>query len=191
MFCFAHGLMECEMHTEKMNGRNNSGSKQSETVDGCCCDLLLLYMRWVWLSHCPSQVKSSGVSVAPSYRPYLLALLTHQSNWSTLHQCISSLLNKHREQRWAALSNTLRSFCSRTSGVCNCVSSDLQTGPNLSSGLPVGLQSHSPHLAGARSENSSGLITVNITSQLWIYLPINTYSAAWQDCCFSLHMQLV
>uniref|UniRef100_A0A671REW8 Integrator complex subunit 1-like n=1 Tax=Sinocyclocheilus anshuiensis TaxID=1608454 RepID=A0A671REW8_9TELE len=41
----------------------------------------------------------SGVSVAPSYRPYLLALLTHQSNWSTLHQCISSLLNKHRDQR--------------------------------------------------------------------------------------------
>uniref|UniRef100_A0A8C1J140 Integrator complex subunit 1 n=1 Tax=Cyprinus carpio TaxID=7962 RepID=A0A8C1J140_CYPCA len=37
--------------------------------------------------------------VAPSYRPYLLALLTHQSNWSTLHHCISSLLNKHRNQR--------------------------------------------------------------------------------------------
>lgn len=128
------------------------------------------YIRWVWLSHCLSQVKSSGVSVAPSYRPYLLALLTHQSNWSTLHQCISSLLNKQREQRWAALSNTLRSFCFRTFCMCNCVSSDLQTGPNLSSGLPVGLQSHSPHLAGARSENSSGLITVNITSQLWIYL---------------------
>ncbi|KAK7174477.1 hypothetical protein R3I93_001635 [Phoxinus phoxinus] len=46
-----------------------------------------------------NKVKSSGVSVAPSYRPYLLALLTHQSNWSTLHQCISSLLNKPREQR--------------------------------------------------------------------------------------------
>lgn len=46
-----------------------------------------------------NKAKSSGVSVAPSYRPYLLALLTHQSNWSTLHQCISSLLNKHREQR--------------------------------------------------------------------------------------------
>lgn len=46
-----------------------------------------------------NKAKSSGMSVAPSYRPYLLALLTHQSNWSTLHQCISSLLNKHREQR--------------------------------------------------------------------------------------------
>lgn len=41
----------------------------------------------------------SGVSMAPSYRPYLLALLTHHSNWGTLHQCISSLLNKHRNQR--------------------------------------------------------------------------------------------
>uniref|UniRef100_A0A8C1J0H5 Integrator complex subunit 1 n=1 Tax=Cyprinus carpio TaxID=7962 RepID=A0A8C1J0H5_CYPCA len=46
-----------------------------------------------------TNVAKSGVSVAPSYRPYLLALLTHQSNWSTLHHCISSLLNKHRNQR--------------------------------------------------------------------------------------------
>ncbi|XP_051995791.1 integrator complex subunit 1 [Xyrauchen texanus] len=46
-----------------------------------------------------NKMKGSGVSVAPSYRPYLLALLTHQSNWSTLHQCISSLLNNHKEQR--------------------------------------------------------------------------------------------
>uniref|UniRef100_A0A8B9LSR4 Integrator complex subunit 1 n=1 Tax=Astyanax mexicanus TaxID=7994 RepID=A0A8B9LSR4_ASTMX len=43
--------------------------------------------------------KAGGVCVAPSYRPYLLALLTHQSNWSTLHQCISSLLNRPREHR--------------------------------------------------------------------------------------------
>ncbi|KAJ7992420.1 hypothetical protein DPEC_G00278360 [Dallia pectoralis] len=34
-----------------------------------------------------------------SYRPYLLALLTHQSNWSTLHHCISALLNKPHSQR--------------------------------------------------------------------------------------------
>uniref|UniRef100_A0A8C4SHK8 Integrator complex subunit 1 n=1 Tax=Erpetoichthys calabaricus TaxID=27687 RepID=A0A8C4SHK8_ERPCA len=34
-----------------------------------------------------------------SYRPYLLALLTHQSNWSTLHQCIRILLSKQRELR--------------------------------------------------------------------------------------------
>ncbi|MCI4392221.1 hypothetical protein PGIGA_G00143530 [Pangasianodon gigas] len=41
--------------------------------------------------------KGSGVSTGPSYRPYLLALLTHQSNWSTLHQCITTLLNKPKE----------------------------------------------------------------------------------------------
>lgn len=46
-----------------------------------------------------NKVKSGGVNMAPSYRPYLLALLTHQSNWSTLHQCISSLLNKRKEQK--------------------------------------------------------------------------------------------
>uniref|UniRef100_A0A4W4DNX1 DUF3677 domain-containing protein n=1 Tax=Electrophorus electricus TaxID=8005 RepID=A0A4W4DNX1_ELEEL len=43
--------------------------------------------------------KGSAVCMAPSYRPYLLALLTHQSNWSTLHQCISTLLNRPREHR--------------------------------------------------------------------------------------------
>lgn len=35
----------------------------------------------------------------PAYRPYLLALLTHQSNWSTLLQCISALLSKHRDYK--------------------------------------------------------------------------------------------
>ncbi|XP_031422445.1 integrator complex subunit 1 isoform X2 [Clupea harengus] len=46
-----------------------------------------------------NKAKGSQVSLTPSYRPYLLALLTHQSNWSTLHKCISALLNKHRDQR--------------------------------------------------------------------------------------------
>ncbi|RVE69740.1 hypothetical protein OJAV_G00080840 [Oryzias javanicus] len=36
---------------------------------------------------------------SPAYRPYLLALLTHQSNWSTLLQCISALLSKHRDYK--------------------------------------------------------------------------------------------
>ncbi|XP_004705938.1 integrator complex subunit 1, partial [Echinops telfairi] len=35
----------------------------------------------------------------PTFRPYLLALLTHQSNWATLHCCIHSLLSKGRERR--------------------------------------------------------------------------------------------
>ncbi|TSS23714.1 Integrator complex subunit 1 [Bagarius yarrelli] len=44
-----------------------------------------------------NKVKGSGVCAIPSYRPYLLALLIHQSNWSTLHQCITTLLNKPKE----------------------------------------------------------------------------------------------
>uniref|UniRef100_A0A668UDN3 Uncharacterized protein n=1 Tax=Oreochromis aureus TaxID=47969 RepID=A0A668UDN3_OREAU len=36
---------------------------------------------------------------ADTYRPYLLALLTHQSNWSTLLQCISALLSKRRDYK--------------------------------------------------------------------------------------------
>ncbi|XP_044792301.1 integrator complex subunit 1 isoform X2 [Bubalus bubalis] len=36
----------------------------------------------------------------PSFRPYLLALLTHQSSWSTLHQCVRLLLGRGREQRF-------------------------------------------------------------------------------------------
>ncbi|KAL2100778.1 hypothetical protein ACEWY4_002539 [Coilia grayii] len=46
-----------------------------------------------------NKAKGSQVILAPSYRPYLLALLTHQSNWGTLHKCISALLHKHRDQR--------------------------------------------------------------------------------------------
>ncbi|XP_048349441.1 integrator complex subunit 1 isoform X2 [Sphaerodactylus townsendi] len=43
--------------------------------------------------------KDSSESEPPSFRPYLLALLTHQSNWTTLHHCIRILLCKHQEQR--------------------------------------------------------------------------------------------
>ncbi|KAM6244455.1 integrator complex subunit 1 isoform 3-T3 [Spheniscus humboldti] len=39
-------------------------------------------------------------SQVPSFHPYLLALLTHQSSWTTLHQCIRLLLCRNREQRF-------------------------------------------------------------------------------------------
>ncbi|NXI52993.1 INT1 protein, partial [Chloroceryle aenea] len=39
-------------------------------------------------------------SQVPSFRPYLLALLTHQSSWTTLHQCIKLLLCSNQEQRF-------------------------------------------------------------------------------------------
>ncbi|KAM8962294.1 integrator complex subunit 1 isoform 2-T2 [Pelodytes ibericus] len=47
-----------------------------------------------------NKLKTSTGSQPPSFRPYLLALLTHQSNWTTIHQCISILLSKHREPRF-------------------------------------------------------------------------------------------
>ncbi|XP_029802983.1 integrator complex subunit 1 isoform X2 [Suricata suricatta] len=69
-----------------------------ETLDpeviGSCPDLQhrLLFSRAKGKSHPGLQV--------PSFRPYLLALLTHQSSWSTLHQCIHVLLGRNREQRF-------------------------------------------------------------------------------------------
>ncbi|XP_062999601.1 integrator complex subunit 1 [Elgaria multicarinata webbii] len=36
----------------------------------------------------------------PSFRPYLLALLTHQSSWTTLHHCIKTLLCQNHERRF-------------------------------------------------------------------------------------------
>lgn len=63
-------------------------------VVGSCPDLQqrLLFSRGKGKGHPGPQV--------PSFRPYLLALLTHQSSWPTLHQCIRILLGRGREQRF-------------------------------------------------------------------------------------------
>ncbi|XP_008572467.1 PREDICTED: integrator complex subunit 1 [Galeopterus variegatus] len=63
-------------------------------VVSCCPDLQqkLLFSRRKGKGHSGTQVLS--------FRPYLLALFTHQSSWSTLHQCIRVLLGKSREQRF-------------------------------------------------------------------------------------------
>uniref|UniRef100_A0A8C4MU64 Integrator complex subunit 1 n=1 Tax=Equus asinus asinus TaxID=83772 RepID=A0A8C4MU64_EQUAS len=79
---------------------------------GPCSGLLVDWLEMLdpeVISTCPdlqqkllfsrSKVGHPGPQV-PSFRPYLLALLTHQSSWSTLHQCIRILLGKHREQRF-------------------------------------------------------------------------------------------
>ncbi|XP_052023556.1 integrator complex subunit 1 isoform X5 [Apodemus sylvaticus] len=50
----------------------------------------LLFSRRKGKGHVSAQVLS--------FRPYLLALLTHQASWSTLHRCIRVLLGKSREQ---------------------------------------------------------------------------------------------
>lgn len=68
-----------------------------ETLDPevvCSCPDLqwkLLFSRRKGKGHISAQVLS--------FRPYLLALLTHQASWSTLHRCTRVLLSKSREQR--------------------------------------------------------------------------------------------
>lgn len=65
-----------------------------------------------WLEHLDPEVTSvcpdlqqkllfalNKAKGTPAYRPYLLALLTHQSNWSTLLQCISALLSNQRDHK--------------------------------------------------------------------------------------------
>ncbi|XP_016896225.1 integrator complex subunit 1 isoform X3 [Cynoglossus semilaevis] len=65
-----------------------------------------------WLEHLDPEVTSvcpelqqkllfalNKVQGTPAYRPYLLALLTHQSNWPTLLPCISALLSKRRDYK--------------------------------------------------------------------------------------------
>lgn len=47
-----------------------------------------------------NKVKGTSGSQVLSFRPYLLTVLTHQSNWTTLHRCISILLSKQRELRF-------------------------------------------------------------------------------------------
>ncbi|XP_037669960.1 integrator complex subunit 1 isoform X5 [Choloepus didactylus] len=62
-------------------------------VIGSCPDLQQRLLFW-------NKGRGHGGAQVPSFRPYLLALLTHQSNWATLHQCIRILLCKSREQRF-------------------------------------------------------------------------------------------
>ncbi|KAL0992825.1 hypothetical protein UPYG_G00099040 [Umbra pygmaea] len=94
--------------TEELAGKMELDSYNSEvTKTGASSGLLV---DWLGLldpevtSVCPDLQRkllfalNKGKGV-PSYRPYLLALLTHQSNWSTLHRCISAILSKRRDQR--------------------------------------------------------------------------------------------
>ncbi|XP_015974610.2 integrator complex subunit 1 isoform X3 [Rousettus aegyptiacus] len=85
-----------------------------QDTDGCsleavhlgpCSGLLVDWLEMLdpeVVSSCPDlqQRLLFSRSKVPSFRPYLLALLTHQSNWSTLHQCVRILLGKNREQRF-------------------------------------------------------------------------------------------
>lgn len=104
-------LLQEQEETPGKKGSENCSSEASRAKpsSGLLIDWLDLLDPEV-ISSCPdlqqrllfswNKVKSPSGSQSPSFRPYLLALLTHQSNWSTLHQCISILLSKHREQRF-------------------------------------------------------------------------------------------
>uniref|UniRef100_A0A481C763 Integrator complex subunit 1 n=2 Tax=Sus scrofa TaxID=9823 RepID=A0A481C763_PIG len=94
-------------------GKQDADSCSPEAVRlGACSGLLVDWLEMLdpeVVSSCPdlqqrllfsrSKGKGHPGPQVPSFRPYLLALLTHQSNWSTLHQCIRVLLGKSREQR--------------------------------------------------------------------------------------------
>uniref|UniRef100_A0A8C4MRZ8 Integrator complex subunit 1 n=1 Tax=Equus asinus asinus TaxID=83772 RepID=A0A8C4MRZ8_EQUAS len=95
-------------------GKQDADGGSLEAVRlGPCSGLLVDWLEMLdpeVISTCPdlqqkllfsrSKGKGHPGPQVPSFRPYLLALLTHQSSWSTLHQCIRILLGKHREQRF-------------------------------------------------------------------------------------------
>ncbi|KAM5301254.1 integrator complex subunit 1 isoform 1-T1 [Glossophaga mutica] len=89
------------------------GSSPEAVRLGPCSGLLVDWLELLdpeVISSCPdlqqrllfsrSKGKGQPGPHVPTFRPYLLALLTHQSNWSTLHQCIRVLLGKNREHRF-------------------------------------------------------------------------------------------
>uniref|UniRef100_A0A3Q1HA21 Uncharacterized protein n=1 Tax=Anabas testudineus TaxID=64144 RepID=A0A3Q1HA21_ANATE len=88
-----------ERAVKKEVDSNNSEVTKSGLSSGLLVD---------WLEHldpevtsvCPDlQQKLLFARGTPAYRPYLLALLTHQSNWTTLLQCISALLSNCRDYK--------------------------------------------------------------------------------------------
>uniref|UniRef100_K9IQL1 Uncharacterized protein n=1 Tax=Desmodus rotundus TaxID=9430 RepID=K9IQL1_DESRO len=95
-------------------GQQDADSSSLEAVQlGPCSGLLVDWLEMLdpeVISSCPdlqqrllfsrSKGKGQPGPHVPTFRPYLLALLTHQSNWSTLHRCIRVLLGKSREHRF-------------------------------------------------------------------------------------------
>uniref|UniRef100_A0A669F6N8 Integrator complex subunit 1 n=1 Tax=Oreochromis niloticus TaxID=8128 RepID=A0A669F6N8_ORENI len=94
-------LQESEERAVKKEVDSNNGSEvtNSGLSSGLLVDLLE-HLDPEVTSVCPDlQQKLLNASFLTVYLPYLLALLTHQSNWSTLLQCISALLSKRRDYK--------------------------------------------------------------------------------------------
>ncbi|XP_029015279.1 integrator complex subunit 1 isoform X2 [Betta splendens] len=98
-------LQENEERAVKKEADSNNSSEV--TKSGLSFGLLV-----DWLEHLDPEVTSvcpdlqqkllfalNKARGTPAYRPYLLALLTHQSNWATLLQCIGALLSKRRDYK--------------------------------------------------------------------------------------------
>uniref|UniRef100_A0A3P9D6L9 Integrator complex subunit 1 n=1 Tax=Maylandia zebra TaxID=106582 RepID=A0A3P9D6L9_9CICH len=92
-------LQESEERAVKKEVDSNNGSEV--TKSGLSSGLLVDWLERLdpeVTSVCPD-LQQNDASFLTVYLPYLLALLTHQSNWSTLLQCISALLSKRRDYK--------------------------------------------------------------------------------------------
>ncbi|XP_054616240.1 integrator complex subunit 1 isoform X2 [Dunckerocampus dactyliophorus] len=98
-------LQESEERAVKKDANANSSSEVAKS--GLSSGLLVDWMEYLdpeVTSVCPDLQQKLLFAInkargTPAYRPYLLALLTHQSNWSTLLQCISALLSKRKDYK--------------------------------------------------------------------------------------------
>uniref|UniRef100_A0A3Q2YRT2 Integrator complex subunit 1 n=1 Tax=Hippocampus comes TaxID=109280 RepID=A0A3Q2YRT2_HIPCM len=96
-------LQESEERVVKKEPDANANSEV--TKSGLSSGLLVDWMEYLdpeVTSVCPDLQQKLLFALnkargTPAYRPYLLALLTHQSNWSTLLQCINALLSKRKD----------------------------------------------------------------------------------------------
>ncbi|KAL7979401.1 hypothetical protein Chor_015425 [Crotalus horridus] len=96
-------LLQCR---EESLIKKEAESSSVESASGLFIDWLELLDPEI-VSSCPDlqqkllfsldKNQDSSESEPPSFRPYLLALLTHQSSWSTLHCCIRTLLCRKQE----------------------------------------------------------------------------------------------
>ncbi|KAK2501810.1 hypothetical protein MC885_012622 [Smutsia gigantea] len=106
-------LLLQEKQASPAPGEQDSSHSLEAVHLGPCSGLLVDWLEMLdpeVISSCPSlqqrllfsrsKGKGHPGPQVPSFRPYLLALLTHQSSWSTLHQCVRILLGKNREQRF-------------------------------------------------------------------------------------------
>ncbi|XP_064630438.1 integrator complex subunit 1-like isoform X2 [Lineus longissimus] len=83
------------------------GRKMSASAAGLFIDWLELLDPEI-IEACPSIVQTlvfakqetKDAKNQTSHQPYLLALLTHQSSWSSLHSCVRSLLKTDADKGW-------------------------------------------------------------------------------------------